>query len=65
MIAQPAWPTPLGLSGFIGTAGDWRAIVLAFVCALVAFLIWFPFIKFYDGKLYKDEQAKGAAEAAA
>ena len=51
MIAQPAWPTPLGLSGFIGTAGDWR--------------IWFPFIKFYDGKLYQDEQTKGAQEAAA
>lgn len=65
MIAQPAWPTPLGLSGFIGTAGDWRAIVLAFVCAFVAFLIWFPFIKFYDGKLYQDEQTKGAQEAAA
>lgn len=59
-IAQVAWPTPLGLSGFIGSGGDWRAFVLAVVCALVAFLIWFPFIKFYDGKLYHDEQEKAA-----
>lgn len=59
-IAQVAWPTPLGLSGFIGSGGDWRAFVLAIVCALVAFLIWFPFIKFYDGKLYHDEQEKAA-----
>lgn len=60
-IAQVAWPTPLGLSGFIGSGGDWRAFVLAVVCAVVAFLIWFPFIKFYDGKLYHDEQEKAAA----
>ena len=56
-IAQVAWPTPIGLSGFIGSGGDWRAFVLAIICAVVAFLIWFPFIKMYDGKLYKDEQA--------
>ncbi|WP_257607343.1 PTS cellobiose transporter subunit IIC [Weissella sagaensis] len=55
-IAQVAWPTPGGLSGFVGSGGDWRAAVLAIVCALVAFLIWYPFIKFYDAKLVRDEQ---------
>ena len=57
-IAQVAWPTPIGLSGFIGSGGDWRAFVLALICALVAFLIWFPFIKMYDGKLFAEEQGK-------
>lgn len=57
-IAQVAWPTPIGLSGFIGSGGDWRAFVLALICALVAFLIWFPFIKMYDGKLFAQEQEK-------
>ena len=57
-IAQVAWPTPIGLSGFIGSGGDWRAFVLALICALVAFLIWFPFIKMYDGKLFAQEQGK-------
>ncbi|MBM7690529.1 PTS cellobiose transporter subunit IIC [Enterococcus ureilyticus] len=61
-IAQVAWPTPLGLSGFIGSGGDWRAFVLAIVCAAVAFIIWFPFIKFYDRKLYQDEQANATVE---
>ncbi|MDI6666136.1 PTS cellobiose transporter subunit IIC [Leuconostoc falkenbergense] len=55
-IAQVAWPTPGGLSGFIGSGGDWRAAVLALVCVIVAFVIWYPFIKFYDGKLVRDEQ---------
>ena len=57
-IAQVAWPTPIGLSGFIGSGGDWRAFVLALICTLVAFLIWFPFIKMYDGKLFAEEQGK-------
>jgi PTS system cellobiose-specific IIC component len=57
-IAQVAWPTPIGLSGFIGSGGDWRAFVLAVICALVAFLIWFPFIKMYDGKLLAEEKGK-------
>lgn len=60
-IAQVAWPTPGGLSGFIGSGGDWRAAVLGVVCALVAFLIWYPFIKFYDGKLARDEQTAAVA----
>ena len=60
-IAQVAWPTPGGLSGFIGSGGDWRAAVLGIVCALVAFLIWYPFIKFYDGKLARDEQTAATA----
>jgi PTS system cellobiose-specific IIC component len=62
-IAQVAWPTPIGLSGFIGSGGDWRAAVLAVVCALVAFVIWLPFVKFYDGKLYHDEQANAQVAA--
>lgn len=61
MIAQVAWPTPVGLSGFIGSGGDWRAFVLGIVSVIVAFLIYLPFIKFYDDKLYREEQAKAEA----
>ncbi len=54
--------TPVGLGAFIGTAGDWRAAVLALLCALLAFIIWFPFIKSYDNKLYGQEQAVAEEE---
>jgi PTS system cellobiose-specific IIC component len=60
IIAQVPWPTPIGLGAFIGTAGDWKAIILAVICAIAAFLIYFPFIKYYDAKLVKDEQKKTA-----
>lgn len=60
IIIQQPWPTPVGLSGFIATA-SWKGAVLSIVCALVAFLIWYPFIKHYDNQLLAKEQADAAA----
>lgn len=56
VIAQAPWPTPVGLGAFISTGGDIKAAICAIVCAVVAFLIWLPFIKIYDSKLLKQEQ---------
>ena len=58
-IAQMPWPSPVGIGAFVGTGGDIKAGILAVICALVAFAIWFPFVKVYDAKLVKEEQ--GAA----
>lgn len=59
IILQQPWPTPIGLGGFVATA-SWKGAVLAVVCTLVAFLVWYPFIKHYDNVLLKQEQAKAA-----
>lgn len=56
MIAQIPWPTPGGLGAFIGTGGDWRAVVVAIICVVVSFIIYVPFIKIYDNKLVNDEK---------
>ncbi|MEX2805547.1 PTS cellobiose transporter subunit IIC [Streptococcus sp. H31] len=63
--AQTPWPTPIGLGAYIGAAGSGLAgsigaFITAIVCAIVAFIIWYPFIKMYDNKLLAEE---GAAEA--
>ncbi|MGV3158440.1 PTS transporter subunit EIIC [Streptococcus pluranimalium] len=60
VIAQVPWPTPVGIGAFLGTT-DWKAIIVALLCALVAFLIYYPFIKIYDKQLLKEE-AENAAE---
>lgn len=54
-IAQTPWPTPIGIGAYVGSGGNIGAFVVALVCALAAFVIWFPFIKMYDNKLYKEE----------
>jgi cellobiose PTS system EIIC component len=55
IIAQVPWPSPIGLGAFIGTAGDFLAVVVAVISSVVAFLIWLPFIKLYDKKLVEQE----------
>jgi len=44
VVINVLWVMPAGISGFLGTAGDWRAIVLTVVNLAVAFIIWAPFV---------------------
>lgn len=57
-VQQP-WPTTVGIGGFLATA-SWKGAVLAVLCALVAFIVWYPFIRRYDHKLLRQEQAAAA-----
>ena len=49
-IAQTPWPTPIGIGAYVGSGGNIGAFVVAFICALAAFVIWYPFIKMYDNE---------------
>ncbi|WOV56326.1 PTS cellobiose transporter subunit IIC [Enterococcus faecium] len=62
MIASVPWATPLGLGAFLGTGGDFRAILLVIVNLALLTAIYFPFFKAYDNDLYKKELAAAAAE---
>lgn len=61
VIAMMPWPTPIGAGAFISTGGDYMAIILAIICAAIAFLIWLPFIRLYDRRLVKQEQEENAS----
>ena len=63
-ISQAPWPTPVGLNAFIGApgGGSFGAFLTALVCAIAAFVVWYPFIRMYDSKLLKEESL--ASEAA-
>lgn len=56
MIANMPWPSPVGIGAFVGSAGSFGAAITAFVCVIVAFLIYYPFIKVYDNKLAREEK---------
>lgn len=49
------WISPVGIGAFLGTSGDWRSVILAFVNLAVSMLIYYPFFKMYDGKLYTEQ----------
>lgn len=44
VVVNVIWVMPTILSGFLATAGDWRAIILTLVNLAVAAVIWAPFI---------------------
>lgn len=54
VIAQVPWPTPVGIGAFLGTA-DVKAIPVALLCAIAAFLVYWPFVRRYDQQLLKEE----------
>lgn len=60
IIAQVPWPSPIGFGAFIATAGSLMAVFVSIICAIVAFLIWLPFIKIYDSKLVEQEKGNDA-----
>lgn len=63
IVALVPWPSPVGLGAFIGTGGDYKAVILAILSAITALIIYLPFVKFYDNKLYKEEQRKTETSA--
>ena len=56
VVAQVPWCTPGMLGGFIGTTSIMGAL-LALLCIIIAFLIYWPFLIAYDKKLVAEEQA--------
>lgn len=62
VIANVPWPTPGLLGAFIGTGGNFMGALLALICIVVAFLIYYPFLTKYDSQLAKEEAAAEAAQ---
>ena len=63
-VSSP-WCSPAPLGAFLGSAGSWTAVLCSLVNIAVSGLLWFPFFKRYDNKLYAEEQEKLAEEKAA
>ncbi len=55
------WTLPAPISAFLGTGGDWRALILSLVTITTSALIYIPFLKIYDKKMLKDEQQEESA----
>ena len=61
------WTTPYFICGYLATGGKVGGLILQVINFLIAFFIWFPFIRAWDKNEVKKEQAEKelAAEAAA
>jgi PTS system cellobiose-specific IIC component len=57
------WTTPYLISGYLATGGHIGGIILQLLNFVVAFLIWFPFIRSWDKRnvLMESQEAAGTA----
>lgn len=47
-VAYIPWNTPPLISGFLGTGGDWRTVVLQLILIIIGVLIYIPFVRMSD-----------------
>jgi PTS system cellobiose-specific IIC component len=62
VVIQP-FTVPVGISGFIATGGDIRGSVLQFFDLAIAFGLYYPFFKAWEGILIAREEAVKQEEA--
>lgn len=58
-VSIPAYPAPWTFPAFLGayiSTLDWRSILLVFVNIFVLIMVYLPFVRFYDKKMYEEEQ---------
>ena len=58
VIVTAPWTLPGPIGAWMATGGDWRAAVLNAICIVISVVIYYPFIKIYDKKLFLEEQGE-------
>lgn len=56
IITGIPWISPLGIGAFLGTGGDFRAVLIALINLGVSIVCYYPFFKMYDGKLFAEQE---------
>lgn len=62
-ITNVAWTLPAPIGAYLSSGFDWRAVVLVFINIAVAMVIYYPFVKMYDKKMYEEELKQNAADS--
>ena len=60
-VVMVPWTTPVFMSGFLATAGDFRAVILQVILVVLGVLIYLPFMKVHER--VQEQQALEEAEA--
>ncbi len=60
LVVYTTWSTPIFLSGYIASGGDFRNVILQVVCLGIAVLCYMPFVKIMDRQKveYREEEAE-------
>lgn len=56
-VTMVPWTTPIGISAFLATGGDWRAVVVQLLIFILGILIYIPFVMINDKVIGKEAAA--------
>lgn len=62
-VVMVPWTTPVLMSGFLATAGDFRAVILQAVLVVLGVLIYLPFMKVHERVQAQQALEEGSEEA--
>jgi len=62
-VVMVPWTTPVLMSGFLATAGDFRAVILQAVLLVLGVLIYLPFMKVHERVQAQQALEEGSEEA--
>ena len=48
LVVYTTWSTPIFLSGYMASGGDFRNVILQVICLGIAVLTYLPFVKLLD-----------------
>ena len=54
------WTTPVLVSGFLATGGDFRAVIVQALVLVIGVLVYAPFVKINDRVLEKQAEMENA-----
>lgn len=56
-VTMVPWTTPIGISAFLATGGDWRAVVVQLLIFVLGILVYIPFVMINDKVIGKEASA--------
>jgi PTS system cellobiose-specific IIC component len=60
----PPWTLPAPIGAYLATGGDWKAILLVLINMLIVGIIYYPFFKMYEKKMFEEENQSRDVDAA-
>ncbi len=55
VVASSPWTLPGPIGAFLACGNDWRAAVLNVLLIILSIIVYYPFFRMYDNRLYKEE----------
>lgn len=58
LVVYTTWSTPIFLSGYIASGGDWRNVVFQAFCLVISVLTYLPFAKIMDKQVVESDSSE-------